>query len=401
MDATIAEELFKRGLVLLEAGDPERALEHFLRSRQAYPSSSNTADAAICLDRLGRYDEALEMYEELLVRFAADLDAEDQANIRPAMAALRQKVGSVLVSANVEGMVMIEARERGRLPLLGPLRVNPGSYLLRVIKDGYATYEVRVVVAAGATVRVDAKLEALAAAGALRVEDPDNEGSEVFVDAVRIGRAPWEGTLGPGRHLVWTRKSDRGSAPVAVVVLQGQTALLRARSGPLGPPVRVDIDPPAAELSLDGVSLGRGSWEGRLPLGTHRLSAIESGYRPGEASLDLREGVTAPVRVKLGLTVDPSHPRWPRPSIGHLSLGAFGGYAFGGSLGSRAEQDCPHHCSGKDPSVSGLLAGLRGAYNFNFGLSLELSGGYQSLSTSLSRSRMDTYGPGDRYRITY
>src|SRR5262249_9943502 len=60
-----AKELFNRGLRLLDAGDLSRALEYFLRSRALSPGKGNTANAAYCLDRLGRFDEALELYEEL------------------------------------------------------------------------------------------------------------------------------------------------------------------------------------------------------------------------------------------------------------------------------------------------------------------------------------------------
>jgi tetratricopeptide (TPR) repeat protein len=77
-----AKELFRRGVTLLTAGDTERALESFLGSRALVPSGKNTANAAICLERLGRYDEALEMYEEVLARFSKDLDDEDSRKPR-------------------------------------------------------------------------------------------------------------------------------------------------------------------------------------------------------------------------------------------------------------------------------------------------------------------------------
>ena len=70
-------------MTLLQANDVERALAYFLRSRAEQASAKNTGNAAICLSRLGRYDEALEMYEELLLRFSGDLDAEDRATLGP------------------------------------------------------------------------------------------------------------------------------------------------------------------------------------------------------------------------------------------------------------------------------------------------------------------------------
>src|SRR5262249_48881706 len=118
--------------------DIERALDRFLRSRARVPSGKNTVNAAICLNRLGRYDEALEMFEEVVTKHMADLREADRATIAPAMQALRQKVGTLEISVDVEGAaVHVDSRARGRLPLAVPLRVNAGIHRIRVIKEGY------------------------------------------------------------------------------------------------------------------------------------------------------------------------------------------------------------------------------------------------------------------------
>src|SRR5262245_1540489 len=56
-----AKRWFRQGNALREAGDYERALEFYQRSRALVASAPNTINAAFCLDRLGRYDEALEL----------------------------------------------------------------------------------------------------------------------------------------------------------------------------------------------------------------------------------------------------------------------------------------------------------------------------------------------------
>ncbi len=142
--ARARQDLFRKGVALLQANDVERALEFFLRSREAQASAKNIGNAAICLSRLGRYDEALEMYEELLLRFASDLDAEDRATLVPAMAALRDAVGGVNLSANVNGLVVIDGRARGKLPFNAPVRVLGGKHTIRIFKEGYVAYEARV-----------------------------------------------------------------------------------------------------------------------------------------------------------------------------------------------------------------------------------------------------------------
>jgi hypothetical protein len=394
-----AKEIFSRGLALLDAGDLERALDYFLRSRALVPGKGNTANAAHCLERLGRYDEALELYEELVTRFASELGPENRARLGPAMAALRSRVGSALVIANVDGaLVMIDGRARGRLPLAHAVRVLAGRHRAQVLKDGYESAEAPFLVAAGETANVDLPLRPLAQAGRLRIEDPSNEGAEVLVDRVRVGTAPWEGTLAPGAHLVWVAAGDRGSAPARAIVVQGQTATLRVTSGKLGPSVSIDVEPTTAELSLDGVALGPGPWVGRLPVGAHALSASEAGYVATTTSLLEPDAGEALPHVVITLAVDPRHPRWPRRAVGTLRVEAFAAVAAGRALGSDAEAWCATPCA---HTLGGVVGGRVG-FRFPSGASVDLVGGYVTLGESFTRVRTTGFvSEGVPRSITY
>lgn len=386
----LAKDLFRKGVALLQADDVERALSYFLRSRAEQASAKNTGNAAICLSRLGRYDEALEMYEELLLRFSADLDAEDRATLVPAMAALRDKVGGISLSASVNGLVVIDGRARGTLPFNAPLRVLGGKHTLRIFKEGYVAYEARVEVLIGATIAVDARLAPLAGAGLLRVDDPASEGFEVFVDGSTVGRVPWEGTLGLGRHLVWIQKRDRGSAPSSIAILEGQTALAQLPVGELGPPLRIEVTPPTAGVRVDGVVLGIGSWAGRLPIGGHRVVVSEDGYSSRSIALIVQNGSLDKERVRVDLAIDPESPRWPRSSKGNLFASVFGGYLGGTTLRSDAERGCPAACF-TVPSVMGGIGGVRAGFRFKSGLAPELAVGVASFGLALQRSEESTF----------
>ena len=385
---------------MLEAGDAERALDFFLRSREAYASPQNTINAALCLERLGRFDESLEMYEFALSTLADKLDADDRAAIARASTTLLQKVANLQVSANTTGAVLIDGRERGKVPQAVPLRVLGGKHVVRIVKDGYRTYEATIDVKPGESARVDGKLEPLAAAGQLRIEDTTAEGAEVFVDGAALGKAPWEGTLGPGPHVVWSRSGDVGSAPTSVIVLQGQTGLIRLHSGPLGPTARITVHPSTAQIVLDGAPVGIGTFELRLPIGAYGVEAREVGYFPAVARF--RVGAdAAPARVSLTLAIDPKDPRWPQPIEvvpGHVWVGALGGVALGATLGSGAEAGCPSACA-DNPIVTGGLVGARAGYRFRFGTSMELTAAYLSLGLSSDRTRTAVF-PTNAPRFT-
>ncbi len=302
-----AKVLFIEGNELRKAGDCERGVDRFLRSRALVPSVSNTLNAAWCLQQIGRADESLELYEDVLTRFRESLSTDERASIGPTLALLRKQVGSMDVSSDVAGTLVIDGRSRGRLPLAFPVRVLPGSHVVRVLADGWQTFEKTVNVRAGETASVDAKLAPLARAGRLRIAGPQVDGAQLYVDGALVGEAPWEGTLSSGPHVIALRKGDKGTAPVLAQVLESQTAapMLELAAGVAD--VQITTDPPSASIAVDGVPLGHGRWLGWLPAGSHTITGAEAGYFSGERKLNV---AGAAVRASLALQVDQKHPIW-------------------------------------------------------------------------------------------
>lgn len=153
-----AKLLFRKGNAMRKAGDCERALFFFRRSRQAMAGVPNIVNGAICLEELGRYDEALESYEELLTEFGGQLGRSQREAVVAAMRRLRPVVGSVLVSSNVPARVLIDGRERARLPHGTSIRVMPGRHMLRVEAEGFEAQERDFTATKGQNVRLVVKL---------------------------------------------------------------------------------------------------------------------------------------------------------------------------------------------------------------------------------------------------
>ncbi len=392
-----AKAYFLSGVELLNAGKIEAALEQFQRSRAAFPRGKNTINAAICLERLGRFDEALALYEELRDQRAAELEPSERAKLAPIIKSLSAKVGRVSVVANVPAaVVQIDGKPRGSAA--SPLRVLPGRHVLRVIAPGHTTFTAPIEVRAGDDLKLDARLEPLERVGVLRIEDPEGGGADVFVDQVLVGQTPWEGVVATGPHVVILRQATRGSKPSAVTVVEGQTALVRVETFDLGPSVSLRVEPPSAGLSLDGVLLANGSWEGRLPRGRYRVRAEEPGYVAREAELVLAE---RPENLRLDLVIDPEHPRWPKTASGDFLLGVVGGLSVGGGLGSGAELFCPDHCSENNPAV-GYFVAARVGYRFPVGTAIEATGGYAAATTSVLREVTDSFSAaGSSQTIRY
>ena len=379
-----ARRLFHQGNELRRAGDCQGALDLYQQSRALVPSVPNTWNAAVCLDTLGRFDEAFEMYELLLTRFGTELSEQDRAMIRPAVDQLGGKMGSLDVIGNVEqGTLVVDGRSRAKLPLGGPVRLLPGKHVVQVLKEGYSAFETTAEVSVGQTARVVARLQPLVSGGRLRIDARAFEGAEIFIDGALVGVVPWEGGLEAGEHLLFVRKGELGSAPARVAVVKGQLSRPQIAVGALGPEMRIAVEPFTAEILIDHVPVGHGRWQGRLPLGDHRIEAREEGYRPVARAVAVEAG--AKLDTDLRLPIDQRHPRWGMGETGHAWLEAFGGVALAPTLASGAESMCGADLCSRDPLAVGALAGLRGGWEFPVRVSIELAGGYLGLRKSVSR----------------
>jgi len=276
------------------------------------------------------------------------------------------------------------------------------------MRQGYLGFETSVKVAAGGTFTVNAELEQLVDAGSARIEVPNLEGAEVYVDGAPVGTAPWEGALEPGEHHYFVRLGDRGSAPESLFVRKGQTVIGKARVLFLGPELRLTVDPPTAELFIDGVSVGRGSWQGRLPLDEHELYAQE-GDQVARKTLSIDAQSRGGTTIRLG--ADEQAPGGDvreedaAENEGKVLLEAFGGVAATPSLRSDAETPGVH-CRAEDCELVsrsgplGFLLGARAAYEFPFHLSVGGLAGYLSVSTQLER-RLDSFFEHNGDRVDY
>lgn len=112
-------------------------------------------------ERLGRIEEAVASFRRYL---ELDPNAEGRAAIEERVRTLTERLGAtaIVLTVSEEGAhVFVDGHEVGTTPLPGPLTVAPGSHELRVEKDGFQAFRLRVSVDAGRQVEADATLVAL------------------------------------------------------------------------------------------------------------------------------------------------------------------------------------------------------------------------------------------------
>lgn len=159
-----ARKRFERGLARMSEEAWDIALAEFLRSREILPTRSATKNAAICLRKLLRYDESLEMFDALM-NFS-NLSSDDRRFAEQSMVDLRPLVGFIDIRSTASGaQVSVDGRERGEVRANSPIRVSAGSRFVRVYRQGFVPLERRIDVPGGAIITMDATLISLTQPG--------------------------------------------------------------------------------------------------------------------------------------------------------------------------------------------------------------------------------------------
>jgi hypothetical protein len=362
---------FEKGLSLLQQDALAAALAEFLISRELYPTRTGTFNAGVALRKLNRYDEALDMFETLLREFT-NMTPEARTEAQKQVAELRELVGTIEVKGAEPGSaIVISGQSKGEFPPLNPLRVSAGSHVVRLVKEGFEPFSTNVDVAGGRAATVTVKMKPLAASGRLKISERSGKVLEVYVDTAPVGVTPWEGRQPVGTHTIQLRSKGRwGTEPASIVVRNGETASASLTAVELDAVLHVDAKPTGAEIAIDTVSVGAGSWHGWLKSGQHKVEIGAPGFLPVVKQFKLERGAREVVNVQLER--DPNSPLWQKPSRWAIDVSAGVGIlpSFGGDVAGK----CTGTCAA--PVGLGGLGFFHAAYELGSGLGFGLSLGY-------------------------
>lgn len=386
-----AQAKFEKGLKLFEDGAFQLALLEFQASREKFPTRAATRNAALVLRRLERFDEALEMWETLEREFPNMPPAElaQSAQEKKELVALMGFLSFEVSEADAS--VFVDGREVGRSPLSSALRVGGGRHQIRVYKEAFAPFEKPVDVAAGAAVKVLAKLTPLQRGGRLRVTEQGGAKVKVFVDGVQTGVTPWEGLVAEGKHTVTLQgEGDVGSAPTPVNVPLNQATNLSIVAEPLPCTLKVQPTPANARVAINGVEVGVGGWEGRLRCGGHAVELAADGFLPITRGISVLKG--SPGVLVESLERDPNSELWKAKNPPRITLEARTGLLLGPSIGGDIVGACGDGCS-KSASL-GMLASFNVGYQLGNGLGFAADLGflYEGQSVDGRKAKVEPVG---------
>ncbi len=378
---------FDLGVSHFDREEWQAALVEFLAGRKVLPTKGNTKNAAICLRKVGRFAESLDMFEALVREFPGLLPGERALADRE-IAELRASVGTVDIRDAPDGAsVTVDGVDQGKTPIDAPLRLSAGNHTIRVVKDGYLPFETRKDLAGREASVVHAQLAPLTQAGRLTVSEKSGKALEIVVDGSVAGRTPsWEGALAPGVHVVLLRgEGNLGTQPASVDVKVNQAVALELEAEELRASLTVTPTPVAAVVTLDGVDVAHGPWTGRLRAGLHKIGVRLDGFLPQLRETTLANDANEHVDITLESAAAPGRSGLQFEIDGAVPLGLL----YGGELSSA----CTGSCSGSVPvGVTGLF---HASYRFPSGWGIGLHAGYMTLGRSL-KQRSATLTPVGR-----
>ncbi len=346
-EATAKEEArkhFDQGLALFDRGSLDAAFPEFEKSISIYPTRSAIKNAALCLRRLNRFAEAVDMNERLLAYNGVSDEEKGIANAE--LAQLRPVVGNIIIDGVQPGAtITIDTKPVGTTPLKGPLHVAVGTRVVRILKAGFETFEQRVEAAGGKELTVRAVLAPLELSGWLQVDEASGYNVDVILDGAVVGRTPWRGLIATGEHLVALRGDKRqGTQPARIEVRQSQVTNMLVIQEELASNLKVQSQIKGGEIHVDGVLVGRDVWEGPVRSGSHRVQIGGNGYMMEERRIEVAAGKTE--TVSFAPTVEAPKSFWEEnPPF----IEAGGAFAVGPGFGGIAKD-----CTGCNPVIGGM-----------------------------------------------
>src|SRR5205807_2631442 len=180
------------------------------------------------------------------------------------------------------------------------IELSPGAHAVAVELAGRLRQERQISARQGRDVQLAFVLPAMPKEPALTVES-EPPGASVAVDSKEVGLTPWSGELKLGDHMVQVRRAGYLAAERAVTLQANRDTHLSFAPERIGGPgrLRVETEPPDAEIAIDGQAAGVAPYSGELPSGNHNVEISSVGYRSLAQQITLAPAQQVSLRLTL------------------------------------------------------------------------------------------------------
>ncbi len=229
--------------------------------------------------------------------FTSMVEVEGREVRQTVVAELKPDWADVAVTTQPDGAAILVAGEAlGTTPATVP--VPAGGVELELRKDGYKPWRQTLAVSAGE--KIELPLVRLQETDGLLAVVTNPAGAAVTIDGRYRGTTPLDAEIAPGgAHDVIVTRPGYETVRRRVTVERRAAASLRLDLVQRVGVVRIEADPPDAELLVNGVARGAASQELSLPAVAQRIEVRKTGFAPFVASVTPTPGLPQVVKVQL------------------------------------------------------------------------------------------------------
>lgn len=336
-----ARDRFNRGVELYDDGNYDAAMAEFLRAYELTSNPEVLFNISATHERSGHFVEALDAMLDYERRAPAASVASHRSDIDTALARLRQRIGTIVVRFDAEGLdVRIDNLQRPATESRTGLRVPAGRHRVSLSAPHYQTREEEFDIAGGNTIVI---AEPLVPERAYMAVDCNLQGAEVLIDGRPVATTPVTSPLPvpEGSHHVVVRRAGYTSYETDVNSV-GAGARVRAQlawSDPIpqdvGARLVVQASEPNIVTLVDGRRVAPDGHE-LVPPGPHHIRVERNDFLPEEREVNLAAAQDNTISVFLNPTPEfreryNSEIRTRR--IVGISVGLAGLAIAGGGLG--------------------------------------------------------------------
>src|SRR5690606_33228776 len=128
-----------QGLTLAKTGQFELARVKFMQIYEQTKNPRVLFNAGVMEKNQGRFANAIELWERELAEGKGRLAAEEETQIKEAIAGLKKWVMNITLDVNEkDAEVFVDGEKVGTTPLTKPISVAIGSHNIRVTKAGFS-----------------------------------------------------------------------------------------------------------------------------------------------------------------------------------------------------------------------------------------------------------------------
>lgn len=258
----------------------------------------------------GAYDIKVihEGYQTFARRIA--IEKKETAELR---AKLSKEYGSLhITSTPSNAIVFLDGARQGQLTPL-EIKVSPGRYYVKVVKDKFYTYDEEVFVNQGKTMTIDANL--VRQVGRIVLETIP-AGAEAYIGGDLIGTTPLTQDKPVGTYVITIKKKGFREKVIEAVIAPDETLKINEEMIEKSGALKITTSPPGAEVHINDAYQGETPLRIELKPGAYQIVIQKQSHRALSEEIVVEDNTTKNIHRDLDPAIgefridsDPPHAK--------------------------------------------------------------------------------------------